>query len=110
MVRAELIDRDAGCECFSQVPPVLSVPVSFQNSSTQGTRSWTQPFGQRSRHPHPARAEVFHGNVNDPDQLRTAMEAVDGIIHAAFSHDFSNLKQHSEDDRKVIKALGEGLR
>jgi hypothetical protein len=48
--------------------------------------------------------------VNDPDQLRTAMEAVDGIIHAAFNHDFSNLKQHSEDDRKVIKALGEGLR
>lgn len=56
-----------------------------------------------------AGAEVFRGDVNDLDQLRTAVEAVDGIIHAAFNHDFSNLKQHSEEDRKVIKALGEGL-
>ena len=56
-----------------------------------------------------AGAEVFRGDVNDLDQLRTAVEAVDGIIHAAFNHDFSNLKQHSEEDRRVIKALGEGL-
>jgi nucleoside-diphosphate-sugar epimerase len=56
-----------------------------------------------------AGAEVFRGDVNDLDQLRTAVEAVDGIIHAAFNHDFSNLKQHSEEDRKVIRALGEGL-
>lgn len=56
-----------------------------------------------------AGAEVFRGDVNDLDQLRTAVEAVDGIIHAAFNHDFSNLKLHSEEDRRVIKALGEGL-
>lgn len=56
-----------------------------------------------------AGAEVFRGDVNDLDQLRTAVEAVDGIIHAAFNHDFSNLKVHSEQDRKVIKVLGEVL-
>jgi nucleoside-diphosphate-sugar epimerase len=56
-----------------------------------------------------AGAEVFRGDVNDLDQLRTAVQAVDGIIHVAFNHDFSNMKQHSEEDRKVIKALGEGL-
>jgi nucleoside-diphosphate-sugar epimerase len=56
-----------------------------------------------------AGAEVFRGDVNDLDRLRTAAEAADGIIHAAFNHDFSNLRQHSEADRNVIKTLGEVL-
>jgi uncharacterized protein YbjT (DUF2867 family) len=55
-----------------------------------------------------AGAEVFRSDVNDLDRLRTAAEAADGVIHAAFNHDFSNLKQHSEDDRKVIETLGRG--
>jgi nucleoside-diphosphate-sugar epimerase len=54
-------------------------------------------------------AEVFRGDVNELDRLRSAAEAADGIIHAAFNHDFSNLKQNSEDDRKVIETLGEVL-
>lgn len=54
-------------------------------------------------------AEVFRGDVNDVARLRTAVEGVDGVIHAAFNHDFSNVKQHSEEDRKVITALGEAL-
>jgi hypothetical protein len=56
-----------------------------------------------------AGAEVFRGDVNDLDRLRTVTEAADGVIHAAFDPDFSNLRQHSEDDRKVIEALGEML-
>jgi uncharacterized protein YbjT (DUF2867 family) len=56
-----------------------------------------------------AGAEVFRSDVNDLDRLRTAAEAADCVIHAAFNHDFSNLKQHSEDDRKVIETLGEVL-
>jgi Nucleoside-diphosphate-sugar epimerases len=53
-----------------------------------------------------AGAEVFRGDVNDIARLRTAAEAVDGVIHTAFNHDFSNIKQHSEEDRKVIETLG----
>jgi nucleoside-diphosphate-sugar epimerase len=56
-----------------------------------------------------AGAEVFRGDVNDLGRLRTAAEAADGVIHAAFNHDFSNLKQHSEQDRQVIETLGEAL-
>jgi nucleoside-diphosphate-sugar epimerase len=56
-----------------------------------------------------AGAEVFRGDVNDLDRLRVAAEAADGVIHAAFNHDFSNLKENSEDDRKVIETLGEVL-
>src|SRR5262245_58568038 len=56
-----------------------------------------------------AGAEVFRGDVNDLDRLSTAADAADGIIHTAFNHDFSNLKQHSEEDRKIIETLGEVL-
>jgi nucleoside-diphosphate-sugar epimerase len=57
-----------------------------------------------------AGAEAFRGDVNDLDRLRGAAERADGVIHAAFNHDFSNLRQHSEADRKVIETLGEALR
>jgi nucleoside-diphosphate-sugar epimerase len=56
-----------------------------------------------------AGAKVFRGDVNDLDALREAAEAADGIIHTAFNHDPSDLKQHSENDRKVIAALGAAL-
>jgi nucleoside-diphosphate-sugar epimerase len=56
-----------------------------------------------------AGAEVFRGDVNDLDRLRTAAETADGVIHAAFNHDFSNPRQAGEDDRKVIETLGEVL-
>ena len=46
-----------------------------------------------------AGTEVFRGDVNDLDRLRTAAAAADGVIHTAFNHDFKNLKQHSEEDR-----------
>jgi nucleoside-diphosphate-sugar epimerase len=56
-----------------------------------------------------AGADVVRGDVNDLDRLRIAAEEADGVIHAAFNHDFSKLKQNSEDDRKVIETLGEVL-
>jgi nucleoside-diphosphate-sugar epimerase len=56
-----------------------------------------------------AGAKVFRGDVNDLDGLRTAADGADGIIHAAFNHDASELKQHSENDRKVIATLGTAL-
>lgn len=56
-----------------------------------------------------AGAEVWRGDVNDLDRLRTAAKAADAVIHAAFNHDFADLKRNSEEDRRVIEALGEAL-
>jgi nucleoside-diphosphate-sugar epimerase len=47
--------------------------------------------------------------VNDHDRVYAAAKAADGVIHAAFNHDFSNLRQHSEEDRRVIETLGQAL-
>ena len=41
-----------------------------------------------------AGAQAVRGDVNDLAQLRIAAEAADGIIRAAFNHDFSQLKYH----------------
>jgi nucleoside-diphosphate-sugar epimerase len=54
-------------------------------------------------------AEVLRGDVNDLALLEAAAVAADGVIHAAFNHDFSNLKRHSEEDRKVVETLGAAL-
>jgi nucleoside-diphosphate-sugar epimerase len=56
-----------------------------------------------------AGAEVFFGDVNDLDRVRSAAAGADGVIHAAFNHDFTRLKENCEQDRKVIEALGQAL-
>ena len=56
-----------------------------------------------------AGAEAFAGDVNDLDRLRAGAAMSDAVIHAAFNHDFARVKQHSEDDRRVIEALGAAL-
>jgi uncharacterized protein YbjT (DUF2867 family) len=50
-----------------------------------------------------AGAEVVRGDVNGLDRLRTGAQAADGVIQAAFNHDYENLKQNSEENREVIE-------
>ena len=56
-----------------------------------------------------AGAKVFRGDVNDLERLHDAAGAADGVIHAAFNHDASVPRLHSENDRKVIETLGAAL-
>ena len=56
-----------------------------------------------------AGAEVFHGNIEDLGSLREGAAGSDGVIHLAFSHDFSQFEKNAQDERKAIAALGETL-
>jgi nucleoside-diphosphate-sugar epimerase len=56
-----------------------------------------------------AGAEAVPGALNDLSALRAGAASADAVIHAAFNHDFTRLKQHSEEDRRAVEALGEVL-
>ena len=56
-----------------------------------------------------AGAEVLHGNLEDLDSLRKGAADAEGVIHLAFSHDFSQFEKNAADERKAITALGNVL-
>ena len=56
-----------------------------------------------------AGAEVHRGDLDDLDSLRRGAEAVDGVAHLAFIHDFTNLAASGEADLRAIEAMGEVL-
>lgn len=56
-----------------------------------------------------AGATALRGDLADLDSLKAAAAANDAVVHAAFNHDFRNVREHSEADRRVVTALGEAL-
>jgi nucleoside-diphosphate-sugar epimerase len=56
-----------------------------------------------------AGADVHRGSLDDLESIRSGASATDGVIHTAFSHDFSKFKANCETDRQVIEALGSAL-
>jgi nucleoside-diphosphate-sugar epimerase len=56
-----------------------------------------------------AGADVQRGSLEDLDSLRSGAAATDGVIHAAFIHDFLDLAAAGETDRLAIEALGDAL-
>ncbi|ADW70028.1 SDR family oxidoreductase [Granulicella tundricola] len=56
-----------------------------------------------------AGAEVLNGNLEDLDSLRKGAADSEGVIHLAFSHDFSQFEKNAADERAAITALGEVL-
>src|ERR1700722_888028 len=56
-----------------------------------------------------AGAQAVFGSLEDLDGVTRAAAESDGVIHLAFSHDFSEFAANCEDDRRVVMALGSAL-
>lgn len=56
-----------------------------------------------------AGAKVRRGALDDLESLRAGAQAAEGIIHAAFIHDFTRFEENCAIDLRAINALGEAI-
>ncbi len=52
---------------------------------------------------------AVRGDLNDPSSLAAGARLVDGVIHTAYVHDFSNIQRSGEIDTTVVEAIADAL-
>lgn len=56
-----------------------------------------------------AGGRAIEGSLDDVALLAETAAASDAVVHTAFNHDFSKFFENAAQDRRAIRALGEGL-
>jgi nucleoside-diphosphate-sugar epimerase len=56
-----------------------------------------------------AGAGVHRGNIDDLDSIRSGAATADGVIHTAYSHDFSEIEKAAQANLGAIETLGSAL-
>jgi nucleoside-diphosphate-sugar epimerase len=54
-------------------------------------------------------AEPYRGGIDDCDRLAEAAAQADGVVHLAYNHDFSRIREAAQTDLAVINAIGAAL-
>ena len=54
-------------------------------------------------------AEVWRGDLDDPEGLGAAAAASDGVVHLGYNHDFSQMGAAAQTDLAAINAIGRAL-
>ena len=54
-------------------------------------------------------AEVHRGTLEDLDSLRSGATGADAVVHLGYRHDFSQMAEAAELDRRAIETLGDVL-
>jgi len=54
-------------------------------------------------------AEVFRGDLDDPDGLRRIAAAADGVVHLANKHDWADPAGNDRTERRAVEAMLDGL-
>jgi nucleoside-diphosphate-sugar epimerase len=54
-------------------------------------------------------AEVWRGDLDDPDSLGAGAAAADGVVHLGYNHDFSQMGAAAQTDLAAINAIGAAL-